>query len=362
MQAMKMQSPEELKRIIENLNTIVLLFDHELRLKFINPVGEMLFGVSAPRLEGQQAEALLNSHYLAYELQKALDSGHPFTERECEIGVAANEQVTVDLTSIPLLEPGKPRELLVEMNQIDRQIRIAKEEQLLAQNRVSRDLLRGIAHEIKNPLGGLRGTAQLLERELQDESLKDYTGIIISEADRLRNLVDRMLGPRSLPKMEEVNIHEVLERVRSVMLGEISSGIRIRRDYDPSIPLIKADKDQLIQVILNLVRNAANAIGKEGEIRLRSRVQRQYTIGHRRYRLVASIEIIDNGSGIPPELVEKIFYPMVTGSAEGTGLGLSIAQSIINQHNGLIECSSEPGNTVFTVLIPLVAAAGDEDE
>lgn len=359
---MNMQYPDELKRIIENLNTIVLLFDHELCLKYINPVGEMLFGVSAPRLEGQQAEELLRSKYLAYELRKALDTGHPFTERECEISPSANEQVTVDLTSIPLLEPGKPRELLVEMNQIDRQIRIAKEEQLLAQNRVSRDLLRGIAHEIKNPLGGLRGTAQLLERELQDDALKDYTGIIISEADRLRNLVDRMLGPRTLPKMDEVNIHEVLERVRSIMLAEISSGIRIRRDYDPSIPLIHADKDQLIQVILNLVRNAAYAIGKEGEIRLRSRVQRQYTIGHRRYRLVASIEVIDNGSGIPPELVEKIFYPMVTGSAEGTGLGLSIAQSIINQHNGLIECSSEPGNTVFTVLIPLQESAGDEDE
>lgn len=360
---MMMQNPEHLKRIIENLNTVVVLFDSNLCLKYINPVGEMMFGVSAPRLEGLKAEELLRSEFLALELSKALNSGHPFTERECEISINIHEQVTVDLTAIPLLDPGKERELLVEMNQLDRQIRIAKEEQLLAQNRVSRDLLRGIAHEIKNPLGGLRGTAQLLERELEDEALKDYTGIIISEADRLRSLVDRMLGPRTLPNLGLVNIHEILERVRSVMLAEVSSGIRIRRDYDPSIPMLFADKDQLIQVILNLVRNAAQAIGKkEGEIRLRSRVQRQYTIGHRRYRLVASIDVIDNGPGISPELVEKIFYPMVTGTAEGTGLGLSIAQSIVNQHNGLIECSSEPGNTVFTVLIPLQESAGEEDE
>jgi len=359
---MTMQSPDELKRIIENLNTVVLLFDHALRLRYINPVGEMMFGVSAPRLEGMHAEALLRSNLLATELAKALDTGHPFTERECEIALNLQDMVTVDLTAIPLLDPGKERELLVELNQLDRQMRIAKEEQLLAQNRVSRDLLRGIAHEIKNPLGGLRGTAQLLERELTDNGLKDYTGIIISEADRLRNLVDRMLGPRALPKLDSLNIHEVLERVRSVMLGEISSGIRIRRDYDPSIPLLRADKDQMIQVILNLVRNAAQAIGKEGEIRLRTRVQRQYTIGHKRHRLVVAIQVLDNGPGIPAELVEKIFYPMVTGTAEGTGLGLSIAQSIINQHNGLIECSSQPGHTVFTVLIPLQESAGEEDE
>ncbi len=214
-------------------------------------------------------------------------------------------------------------------------------------------MIRGLAHEIKNPLGGLRGAAQLLERELPDPQLTEYTKIIIDEADRLQNLLNRMLGPNTLPNLRETNIHHVLERVRSLVLAEAPPGIEITRDYDPSIPNLNADSDQLIQAALNLVRNAVQALGQHGSIILRTRAQRQITIGHERHRLVLTLEVIDNGPGIPQEIQERIFYPMVTGHANGTGLGFSIAQSLINRHGGLIECTSEPGNTIFRILLPL---------
>lgn len=224
---------------------------------------------------------------------------------------------------------------------------------LLQQQSATRALLRGLAHEVKNPLGGLRGAAQLLENELDDEELKEYTRIIIGEADRLQNLVDRMLGPNSLPRIREINIHEVLEHVRSLVGVEAPPDVHLVTDYDPSIPPVAGDRDQLIQVVLNLVRNAVHAVGDTGTITLRTRVQRQYTIGQTRHKLVASIDVIDDGPGIPEEIREKVFFPMVSGKAEGTGLGLSIAQSLINQHGGLIEYESRPGRTQFTILLPV---------
>jgi two-component system nitrogen regulation sensor histidine kinase GlnL len=213
--------------------------------------------------------------------------------------------------------------------------------------------VRGLAHEIKNPLGGLRGAAQLLERELSDPSLKEYTGIIIGEADRLQTLVNRMLGPNTRPQRRSINIHQVVERVRTLAVAEAPPGVTIVRDYDPSIPDFMAEPDQLIQALLNIVRNALQAIGEQGEIILRTRSIRQATIGHHRHKLAARLDIIDNGPGIPPDMMESIFFPMVTGRPDGTGLGLPIAQDLVNQHHGLIECHSEPGKTVFTLLLPI---------
>lgn len=219
-------------------------------------------------------------------------------------------------------------------------------------------LVRGLAHEIKNPLGGIRGAAQLLSRELPEESLKDYTNVIIEEADRLRNLVDRMLGSNKLPNLAPTNIHEVLERVSSLVEAESQGSITLVRDYDPSIPDLLLDREQMIQAVLNMVRNAMQAIAGQNDLRLgritlRSRTLRQFTIGHTRHRLVCKVEIIDNGPGIPAELQETIFYPMVSGRPDGTGLGLAIAQNIISQHQGLIECESHPGHTVFSLFLPL---------
>jgi len=264
-----------------------------------------------------------------------------------------NQSITVNLSATPLLENGKLSEILIEIQQVDRHLRITKEEQLLAQQNTSRMLVRGLAHEIKNPLGGLRGAAQLLDLELQDPELKEYTQIIIAESDRLQDLMDKMLGPNKPAHKCFLNIHEVLERVRYLVAAEANNSIILITDYDPSIPELYADKNQLIQALLNIVRNAVQAIQTEGEITIRSRISRHMTIGRKRYKLTVKIEIIDNGPGIKPELMDQIFYPMITSRAEGTGLGLSIAQSLINQHNGLIECESEPGNTVFSIYLPL---------
>lgn len=353
--------PNELiQRIIENLHTAVMLLDPDLQIRYINPAAEMLFAVSAKRMIGESARELLTSTNVINELETVIKSGHPFTERELVLELGNGRRSTVDLTVIPLLDPQHQREILVEMNQVDRQLRIVREESLLAQSNATRALVRGLAHEIKNPLGGLRGAAQLLERELNNEELKEYTGIIISEADRLQNLMNRMLGPNSLPQKRLLNIHEVTERVRQVVRIEVPVGVMIDPDYDPSIPELMADPDQLIQSVMNLVRNAAQAVGQQGRIVIRTRALRQYTIGHTRHKLVARIDVIDNGPGIEPDVKESVFLPMVTGRPGGTGLGLPIAQSLINAHGGLIECESQPGKTVFTILLPLSEASPAE--
>ncbi len=193
----------------------------------------------------------------------------------------------------------------------------------------------------------------MLESEISDPGLKEYTRIIIGAADRLQNLIDRMLGPNNVPDMQSVNIHEVLERVHELVRVEAGPELRIIHDYDPSLPNLQADPDLLFQAVLNIVRNAVQALDGKGEIILRTRVQRKLSIGARKYRLVAQIDIIDNGPGIDEELSKMIFYPMITGRSEGTGLGLSIAQALIDRHQGLIECNSRPGKTVFTLLLPL---------
>ncbi len=352
MENMNQRDPARL--ILENLTTAVLLFDDALHLQYINPAGEILFDVSARHLLGQQAAQLWpECRDFVHSLEHSHASGHPYTEREVPLCLPNHKQVTVDLTVTPLRESRRTEALLLELLPIDRHLRIAREENLLDQYQTSRTLIRGLAHEIKNPLGGLRGAAQLLEQELPGEELREYTRIIIGEADRLQALVDRMLGPNTLPRKRMINLHEVLERVRSLVQAELPPGISIERDYDPSIPDLLADPDQLLQAVLNIVRNAMQALGERGRITLATRTQRKVTLGHRLRRLVARIDIIDNGPGIPPEMINNIFYPMVTGRPEGTGLGLPIAQSLVNQHGGLIECRSQPGETVFSIILPL---------
>ena len=229
---------------------------------------------------------------------------------------------------------------------------MAHEKHLLNQNEASRSLLRGLAHEIKNPLGGIRGAAQLLERKFDNDQDREFTHVIIREADRLKQLVDRMLGPRDIPNKSQLNIHQILEHVRNLVRVE-ADHIRFTTDYDPSLPDIYGDESMIIQALLNITRNAIKEVSADGKITFKTRPFRNYTIGENTYPLVAKIDIIDNGPGIPEELKEKLFLPMVTGHAEGTGLGLSIAQTLINQHNGLIEFASSPGHTVFSLLLPL---------
>lgn len=348
------------KRVLDNLSSAILLFDLELRLLYINPAGEMLLEVSSRQILGQSVTDLIHcpSSIIEDNLSRSLRFGQPFTEREHYLTLAEGKEITVDCTVVPIREEGKVMEFLVEIQQMDRQLRISREERLLSRNQASREMVRSLSHEIKNPLGGLRGAAQLLQKELPDDELQEYTQVIIQEADRLQKLVDSMLGPNKLPKNQELNIHQVLERVCSLVRAEAGGQLTIRKDYDPSIPSMTGDMDQLIQAFLNIMRNGARAAGSTGALGIRTRVLRQFTIGSRRYRLVISVELSDNGPGIPVELQERIFFPMVTGNLEGMGLGLSISQELINRHQGLIEFASKPGNTVFNILLPLVETNG----
>ncbi len=346
------------KRLLDHLRTAVMMLDSDLRVRYLNPAAEMLLATSASRILGQRLpEYFFDDEDARSALQQCIEEGHPFTRREARLNVAPGQQAMVDYSVSPIHERGQSMALLVEMQSLDRLLRITREEGLMHAHQATRALVRGVAHEIKNPLGGIRGAAQLLERALPDPELAEYTRVIIDEADRLRSVADRMLGPRKPPAFAAVNIHECLEHVRQLLLAEHPEGVLLRRDYDVSLPDVVADRDQLIQVLLNLMRNAMQALLEAGTedacVVMRTRVLRQFTIGTQRHRLVLRVEIEDNGPGISPELQETIFYPMVSGRANGSGLGLSIAQSIINQHHGLIECDSEPGRTRFSLLLPM---------
>jgi two-component system nitrogen regulation sensor histidine kinase GlnL len=341
------------RRILDHLGDGVLLFDEQLKLAYMNMAGEMLLAISARQVQGVRARLVLpcSEQPIEPDLEHALRTGISLTKRNVTL-VQPLHAITVNLHITPMTDE-EGAGVLVQIQQVDRHLKISMEEHLLIQQNAARSLLRGLAHEIKNPLGGLRGAAQLLDRELDDVELREYTQIIIEESDRLQSLLDRMLGPNKLPQKRLHNIHRVLDRVTQLVQAEVPAGVKIVRDYDPSIPEILGDMDQLIQAILNIVRNAAQAVGPRGEIVIRTRIHRQVTIGERRHRMAVKVDIIDDGPGIKPELLHQIFYPMVTGRAEGSGLGLSIAQALINQHGGLIECSSVPGNTVFSIFLPL---------
>ena len=335
-------------QLLEIMNTAVLLLNEQLQLVYLNPAAENLFEISQRQVRGHYwSEVTPVSVSMVDRLGVALGEQQAFTERELELHTAMGHRMTVDCTVTPI-DKGT---LLLEITQVDRHLRIAHDEHLLVQQRASRELLRGMAHEIKNPLSGLRGAAQLLESELPNAELKEYTRVITSEAGRLTKLVDRMLGPNNILDTRIINIHQVLEHVRSLVDAEGYPGLVLQQQYDPSIPELSADYELLVQALLNLLRNAAQA-GAD-HIILRTRTQRQFTIGKRCYKLVIRIDVIDNGPGIPSDMQETIFYPMVTGRADGTGLGLSIAQSMVNQHRGIIEFISEPGHTKFTVFLPL---------
>lgn len=351
--------------LLDNLTTATLLLNAELCLEYMNPAAEMLLAVSGQRSHGQFiSELFTESPEALASLRQAVEEAHPFNKREAVLTSLAGQTLTVDYAVTPIINRGKTL-LLLEVHPRDRLLRITKEEAQISKQETTKLLVRGLAHEIKNPLGGIRGAAQLLARELPDESLKDYTNVIIEEADRLRNLVDRMLGSNKLPSLSVTNIHEVLERVCSLVDAESEGRIHLQRDYDPSIPDLLIDREQLIQAVLNIVRNAMQALASIGEIgnaslgriTLRTRTLRQFTIGHIRHRLVVKVEIIDNGPGIPAELRDTLFYPMVSGRPDGTGLGLAITQNIISQHQGLIECESHPGHTVFSIFLPLEQGA-----
>jgi len=338
--------------ILDNLHSAVLVIDHDMAVECMNPSAEHLFQISSKRAMSRSIEELVPGEAEFHDrMRRTLVSGHPFTVYDTSLQSHDGTVLNVDYSVSPIGYKPSGKFLLLELTRLNSFMKISKEETLIHQHDATRSLLRGLAHEIKNPLGGIRGSAQLLDRELDDEG-KEFTSIIIREADRLQNLVDRMLGPNHLPVKEALNIHKVLEHIRQLVQAE-SESIKFVADYDPSLPDLHADESMLIQALLNIIRNAVAALGGSGQIKLRTRPRRNCSIRSKTYPLVARIDIIDNGEGIPDKLAETLFFPMVTGRADGTGLGLSIAQSLIQQHNGLIEFTSKPGKTCFTIKIPL---------
>lgn len=343
--------------LLDTMATAVLAIDHNMRISYLNGGAEQLLGASERKALGQQLPRVLTiPDSLFARLRDSLLNAQPFTERQITVEPHGQDPQLIDISLSPFRTNEATAGLVLEINTLDRPQRIARDEAMLAQQEHASSLLRGLAHEIKNPLGGLRGAAQLLERQLPDDELTEYTEIIIREADRLQGLIDRMLGPNNRPVSKQLNLHEVLEHVRKIIIASAPDGVHVRFDYDPSIPECLSDRDRLVQVALNIAGNALQAVGEAGKITFRSRIISNFTIGGTRHPLVASLSIQDNGPGVPEHLIDQIFFPMVSGTDYGTGLGLSIAQQMMNQLGGLIECKSEPGNTTFTILIPLEIA------
>jgi two-component system nitrogen regulation sensor histidine kinase GlnL len=341
------------RRIIDNLSTGVVLVNHNLLIVAMNPAAENILGISEQRARNRSLLQLVDDEpELQDILTRVLAMGdHYANEMRLAPNEANAEERIVDCRVSPI--DVEDAALLVEITDVTRRSKISRENALLIQHGAGRQMVRQLAHEIKNPLGGIRGAAQLLERQLLDDELREYTDVIISETDRLAGLVDTLLGPGGPPEKQPLNVHELLEYVVRIVEAEDRKKLTFRRDYDPGLPLINLDRDQMVQAILNLVRNAAAALDGQGTITLRSRAVTNFTIGNVRHRVIARIEIEDDGPGIPFDMQDSVFYPLVTTRQDGTGLGLPAAQELLSRHGGMIEFESRPGRTVFFVNIPL---------
>jgi two-component system nitrogen regulation sensor histidine kinase GlnL len=344
--------------ILDLLSTAIVLVDARGNVAWLNHAAADLLATSPASAKGRPLAALVaDGESIEALLARCRAGEEPLALRDFGLAPAARSdaryQVDVSLTPLAGSRAGG---VLVEIADTTRPSRMTRDAALLVQQGGSRVMARQLAHEIKNPLGGLRGAAQLLERELPTEELKEYTRVIIGEADRLCALVDSLLGPARPVRREPVNEHEILDRVYRLARAEAPAGVAIERDYDPSLPAVELDRDLCVQAMLNLARNAVQAVGDRGRLTLRTRALTNATIGAERHRVVASLQFEDDGPGVPPELGETIFYPLVTARIGGTGLGLAVAQDIATRHGGIIEFDSRPGRTVFSLLLPLEKA------
>ena len=339
------------------LATLVAVVDTQARVCFANAALEDMLGVSRRALQGA---SLLDFVTEAETLSQALADAdkYRFSALRYDARLLRANQETTPVHVI--VAPGEQAdEVLIELLPQEQQARQDREERMVSQAQANKELIRNLAHEIKNPLGGIRGAAQLLEMEIQAKELTEYTQVIIREADRLQILVDRLLAPHRRPHVVgDVNIHEVFERVRSLILAEFPRGLSVVRDYDTSIPEFRGDREQLIQVVLNIAHNAAQALAQrivtgDAVLTLKSRSARQVTFGKQRYRLALELHVMDNGPGVPDSIKDRIFLPLISGREGGSGLGLTLAQTFVQQHHGSIECDSVPGLTNFKILIPL---------
>jgi two-component system nitrogen regulation sensor histidine kinase GlnL len=342
---------------LDLLATAVVVLDDGFVVRYANPAAENLLTAGAKSLIGQPFLGFFAERAtLERALEEARVTHWDYSAQNVTYTRGGRIEVPLSCTVTRIDAFGLA--LLAELRPIERELRQAREERMAFEQQSSRELIRNLAHEIKNPLGGLRGSAQLLESELQrlrlpsarGSELREYTQVIIKEADRLQSLMDRMLTPHRTPRVEPLGIHEVLERVRSLVQAEFP-GTRIERDYDPSLPEMSGDREQLIQAVLNIVRNAAQA--GAASVLLRTRALRQVTILRQRHKLALELQVIDDGPGVPEEIQDRIFNPLVSGREGGTGLGLSLAQTFVQYHQGVIEFESRPGRTIFRILLPL---------
>ena len=346
---------------LDLLASAVILLDVAGRINYVNPAAEILLENSLKALSRQKLASLFgNPEELDHVCAQALEHRYADVRQDLTLERPGREPLHVHSIISALDDPRYT--ILIELRENVQQLKLNREERMLDQSQVNKELIRNLAHEIKNPLGGIRGAAQLLELELPAlhlTALREYTQVIIKEADRLQTLVDRLLAPHRRPHIVgDVNIHEVCERVRSLILAEFPLGLTIKRDYDASIPEFRGDKEQLIQTVLNIVHNAAHALAEriakgDAELILKTRVARQVTLAKVRYSLALDLHIIDNGPGISPHIRDRIFYPLVSGREGGSGLGLTLAQTFVQQHMGVIECESRPGYTDFRIVLPL---------
>ena len=344
------------RQALEHQPSAVLVLSPSWTLKLMNPAAEALFGVSGSRALGEPLNALFHCSEAVVAKLKEAAAGQSFTLRQQSLRLRGGAFLAVDLTCAPI---DGSADLLLEAQPLDRVQRINQDDRLINIQETTASLVRGLAHEVKNPLGGIRGAAQLLAHELEQPELAEYTSVIIRECDRLTQLVDSMLGPSKPLNIASVNVHRLLEHVARVAMDNLAAAqAHLVRDYDPSLPRIDADEDLLIQALLNVVGNACTALQgvPDARITLRTRPLRRFTIHGRQHRLVVSVEVEDNGPGIPAELLDRIFYPMISGTADGTGLGLAITQTIVRRHQGMIECASRPGRTAFSIILPLTHA------
>lgn len=339
------------------LATLVAVVRIDGTVIFANAALEDAIGTSRRTIEGSQfADFFSEPQILRNALEGAGSNEFAALRYDAWLKRFTHDPV---LVHVIVAQTDQPGEVIIELLPLEQQARQDREERLIDQAQANKELIRNLAHEIKNPLGGIRGAAQLLQMEIESRDLIEYTQVIIHEADRLQTLVDRLLAPHRRPHVVgDVNIHEVCERVRSLILAEFPRGLRVIRDYDTSIPEFRGDREQLIQAVLNIAHNAAQALADrvaagDAEITFRSRIARQVTFGKQRYRLALELHVIDNGPGVPDSIKDRIFYPLVSGRDGGSGLGLTLAQTFVQQHHGLIECDSVPGRTDFKMLIPL---------
>ena len=341
--------------VLGNLSTAILVLSDGDNIVFANQAAENLLKESATQMQGQRLIALIiNGEELVEIVSQAAMTNKTFTRRRMQLLLPRKDNFTADVTVTPVPDKGQ---ILVELIPMDRYLRIDRDAAIQEHYDVTRQMVKGLAHEIKNPLGGIKGSAELLARELADKSLEEYTDIIIQETNRLTSLLDRMLGPNTQAEKTLISVHQVLERTANLIELE-AKNLEIIRDYDPSIPEFFIDPELLLQAVLNVARNSMQILETtpDPELTFTTRIERQFTINGRRHKVVVRVDIKDNGPGVPQEIQEQLFYPMISRRPGGTGLGLTFAQSIIAQHNGMIEFESEPGDTTFSIIIPLEQA------